>query len=98
MPYRAEDIEVAKFDTPQIKRCFNAFLICLLPAFHPFGLRNEQRGKNTIIVFKMQVENKNRKKVKPLELVILQLTEQKSSNWQGKQSPTDGMKMLQLTE
>lgn len=46
----------------------------------------------------MQVENKNRKKVKPLELVILQLTEQKSSNWQGKQSPTDGMKMLQLTE
>lgn len=26
---------------PQIKRRYNVFFICLLPAFHPFGLQDE---------------------------------------------------------
>ena len=41
-------IEFARFSVPQIRRWLNAFYICLLPAFRPFGLRNEQRGKFTI--------------------------------------------------
>jgi hypothetical protein len=40
------DVELARFEQAADKTLTQRLLICLLPAFHPFGLRNEQRDKN----------------------------------------------------